>query len=100
MEWAKENMPLLAMRGDEEVRRIVRLAVEKSRALQFGLATIGAVLGSFAVGWLRRSYIDEAIEKGELYIVVGAIGGFLAWLSWYLAELYFRHSVRKIANAA
>lgn len=100
MQWVRDNIPLLVMRSEEEIRRLVTRATRDTQPYQLMLAIAMVLATTFLNFWLQDNYLDDTSGRAEQYIIVIATASVFAFVMWYLNEQLFRRRIRKLAGAA
>jgi len=91
LEWAREQFPLLARRGDAELLRIVREARGQLWLMTRAIVIAGGVAGALGADWIKEHWLAGAFsESGGFVFIVTAAG-----LVGYAVSVAIEHVLRR-----
>lgn len=98
LEWALENVPVLAPRGRDFAAAIIRRAHEDTNVFQAVIRCGGGAFGMFG-GFFVSQSVGEPASRWDILawsIIAGALGSAVAHIA---AETIFRHRVRALSDS-
>ena len=98
--WIRDNLPLLAMRSDGELRKVIRQASAGLGAFRIVLNFLSVLVGVAVSVWLQQHFLDGTITNFEsiaiFFVSVTVCGG----LAGFVSERLVRRRLARFAEFA
>ncbi len=100
LEWVAENLPIVAMRESDEVRRIVKLAINETRIIRIVLRIGGAVFGIFIGIWFMGTWFDDSVSSMLYTVMLAICAGAVTYVTAIAGDVLVHRKIESLANAA
>lgn len=96
--WALENFPLLAIRGEQETRRIVKEAHDAVKGIESVIAVILAVALAFGGQLFMQEFFGVDRPRWQHYTALVVLVGLFTYLSTLVGDAMVRRRIRHLVD--
>lgn len=98
LEWAREHLPLLTLRRDREVLRIVKEARDQVSKARVVITIAGVGGGYLLADWVQKSWLARSLSEGGEIIFLAVASGLFGMVGGIASEHLVRRRMEMIAN--